>query len=110
MSEDGMMEIERRIKSAEDIAAVKAEMVHIHKMMDMHYRHMNTMLDSQNAIIASQSRQISTLVDTLNQINLTLSEAKGGWKTFMMIGGIGAAIGTGLMSIMQYLKGLRFPS
>lgn len=31
--------------------------------------------------------------DTLADINKTLSEAKGGWKMFLMVGGFSAAVG-----------------
>lgn len=38
--------------------------------------------------------QMTTIQATLTQINDTLSEAKGGWRTLMLLGGAGAAIGS----------------
>lgn len=42
----------------------------------------------------------------LAQINTTLSEAKGGWKVLMMIGGAGGAVGSVITWIAQHWKGL----
>jgi prefoldin subunit 5 len=40
---------------------------------------------------------------SLAEINTTLSEAKGGWKVLMMIGGAGGALGAVLTQILHSL-------
>ena len=36
---------------------------------------------------------MEAIKDTLNNINQTLAEARGGWKILMMVGGAGGALG-----------------
>lgn len=40
----------------------------------------------------------------LQDINRTLSEAQGGWKMMMMVGGFGAAIGSLIAWILNFIK------
>jgi hypothetical protein len=40
----------------------------------------------------------------LQDINKTLSEAQGGWKMMMMVGGFGAAIGSLIAWILNFIK------
>lgn len=42
---------------------------------------------------------------TLTAISLTLSEAKGGWKVLMLVGGAGGALGAGILQIIHYVAG-----
>ncbi len=53
--------------------------------------------DAQIEALQEQVKQLHADMQamnvTLNQINTTLSEAKGGWKTLMLVGGIAAAVG-----------------
>lgn len=42
---------------------------------------------------------------TLNAISLTLSEARGGWKVLMLVGGAGGALGAGILQIIHYIAG-----
>ncbi len=42
---------------------------------------------------------------SLNQINQTLSEAKGGWKVLMMLGGAGGVLGSAITQIIQHWIG-----
>jgi len=48
--------------------------------------------------------QMTTIQTTLSQINETLSEAKGGWRTLMLLGGAGAAIGGAITWAAQHLR------
>jgi prefoldin subunit 5 len=41
----------------------------------------------------------------LGEIKATLSEARGGWKTLMIVGGASAAIGGLVANILHWLKG-----
>ena len=47
---------------------------------------------------------IDEIKEALRSINLTLSEAKGGWKTLLIVGGIGASIASAVAWIIDYLK------
>ena len=42
---------------------------------------------------------------TLTAISLTLSEARGGWKVLMLVGGEGGALGAGILQIIHYIAG-----
>ena len=42
---------------------------------------------------------------TLTAISLTLSEARGGWKVLMRVGGAGGALGAGILQIIHYIAG-----
>lgn len=42
----------------------------------------------------------------LAEINKTLSEAKGGWKVLMMIGGAGGAVGSFFTWVITHWKGV----
>jgi NADPH:quinone reductase-like Zn-dependent oxidoreductase len=60
-------------------------------------RHMKDDIDSM----------INTMKDmnaTLISINTTLSEAKGGWKMLMLVGGAGGAVGSFLTYIANALS------
>jgi prefoldin subunit 5 len=37
--------------------------------------------------------EMESIKSTLNAINSTLSEARGGWRVLMMVGGAGGALG-----------------
>ena len=41
----------------------------------------------------------------LGEIKSTLSEAKGGWKTLMLVGGASAAIGGLITNLLHWLRG-----
>lgn len=53
--------------------------------------------DAQIEALQEQVKQLHAdmlaMNATLQKINNTLSEAKGGWKTLMLVGGIAAAVG-----------------
>ena len=72
---------EESIKTARELATHASDIKHLQEDMDK-------MLASMKAM------QI-----TLTAIDKTLSEAKGGWKMLMLVGGAGGAIG----SILTYL-------
>lgn len=39
----------------------------------------------------------------LDQVLLTLSEARGGWRTLMLMGGAGTSVGAGLAWLISHL-------
>ena len=48
---------------------------------------------------------ITQLTVTLSSINITLSEAKGGWRMLMVVGGAGAALGSGVVYLIHLFGG-----
>ena len=44
----------------------------------------------------------AAMVEQLKNIQTTLSEAKGGWKALMVLGGCGAAFGSAIAYILQH--------
>ena len=48
--------------------------------------------------------QMATMQTTLNQINDTLSEAKGGWRVLMLVGGAGVALGGIIAWLIKYVR------
>ena len=42
---------------------------------------------------------------TLNAINATLAEARGGWKVLMMLGGAGGVLGSTITYFVQHWLG-----
>jgi hypothetical protein len=55
--------------------------------------------------IEELSVSIHLLNKTLIDISVTLSEAKGGWKMLMVVGGAGAALGSGLGYLIHLFGG-----
>jgi predicted secreted protein len=47
---------------------------------------------------------IDEIKEALRSINITLSEAKGGWKLLLVVGGIGASVATFVAWVLDYLK------
>ena len=45
---------------------------------------------------------VNAMQKTLADINTTLSEAKGGWKTLIMIGGMSSVLGAGLVQVVHW--------
>ncbi len=52
--------------------------------------------------IAAEMKEVRI---ALAEINKTLSEAKGGWKVLMMIGGAGGAVGSFITWVVAHWKG-----
>jgi len=50
-------------------------------------RHLQTDMDKM-------TKDMEEIKDSLREISKTLSEAKGGWKMFLAVGGAGAAVAT----------------
>jgi hypothetical protein len=49
-------------------------------------------------------KDIEEIKDALRDISITLSEAKGGWKLLLVVGGIGASVATVVAWILDFLK------
>jgi len=68
-------------------------------------------LGKHDAQIESLNQQVNRMHDDMQQmmsqlasIQQTLSEAKGGWKTLMWVGGLSAALGGVLVKVMTWLN------
>lgn len=48
---------------------------------------------------------IADIRKSLSEINKTLSEAKGGWKTMMMVAGFASAVSGTLGFLLHYFSG-----
>jgi prefoldin subunit 5 len=73
------------IETARELATHAADIRHLQEDMDK-------LVESMTAMQKS-----------LAEINTTLSEAKGGWKVLMMIGGAGGALGAVLTQVIHSL-------
>lgn len=49
-------------------------------------------------------KDLDEIKEALISINITLSEAKGGWKLLLVVGGIGASVATVVAWILDFLK------
>ena len=52
--------------------------------------------------IATLCREVKDLTTKVDEISTTLSEAKGGWKFLLAVGGIAGSIGAGLTYFFQF--------
>lgn len=50
-------------------------------------------------------QDMESIKATLNNINNTLAEAKGGWKVLMMLGGAGGVLGSAVTYFVQHWLG-----
>jgi len=50
------------------------------------------------------AKDIEEIKEAIRSISVTLSEAQGGWKILLIVGGIGASIATAIAWIIDYLK------
>ena len=46
--------------------------------------------------------QMKAMQTTLSSINATLSEAKGGWKVLMLVGGASGAVGAVIVQLVHW--------
>lgn len=52
-------------------------------------------IESLQEQVKQLHRDMQAMNETLTEINKTLSEARGGWRTLMLVGGIAATVGAG---------------
>ena len=62
-------------------------------------------LARMQADIEAVTVAITQLTVTLSNINITLSEAKGGWRMLMVVGGAGCALGSGIGYLIHLFGG-----
>ena len=51
--------------------------------------------------------QMKVMQATLTSINETLSEAKGGWRVLMLVGGVSGTVGAALVKLVYWYSGGR---
>lgn len=54
--------------------------------------------------MAAQQLQLAALQEQLTQVLAALSEAKGGWRTLMLIGGAAATFGSSMSYVIAHWK------
>ena len=59
---------------------------------------------SMDKDMRAQTDQIRELKEKLDQVILALSEAKGGWKTLMWLGGAAAAVGALVSRALEHVN------
>lgn len=60
-------------------------------------------IDALQKQIAMLHDDMKRLNETISEIQATLSEARGGWRTLMWIGGAGAAAGAAATKLLTWL-------
>ena len=72
------------IQTARELATHAADIEHLQRDMDK--------------LVAS----VAEMQKTLSDIDKTLSEAKGGWKMLLAVGGFAGVIGAGVMQLIHW--------
>ena len=60
-------------------------------------------LGRHDAQIEQLKEDMHAMKRDVHEIKMILSEARGGWKTLMMVGGIAAAVGAGVSKLAAML-------
>jgi predicted secreted protein len=55
-------------------------------------------------LVRAQTMAMQAMTARIEAINVTLSEAKGGWRTLMYVGGAAGSIGAGISWIISHIK------
>jgi molybdopterin biosynthesis enzyme len=50
------------------------------------------------------TKDMEEIKDAIREISKTLSEAKGGWKLLLVVGGIGASVATFVTWVIDMIK------
>lgn len=58
-----------------------------------------------DAQIDNLQQQMERVLEELHDIKETLSEAKGGWRMLMLVGGASATMGAGLVKAIAFFGG-----
>lgn len=63
-------------------------------------------IDALQSQVDRLHEDLKEVLAELQEIRSTLDTAKGGWRTLMMVGGAGAAMGGAVVSIVQWFHSL----
>lgn len=72
----------------------------IHRDLGKHSAQIDALNEQVNRLHADMQK----VMWQLQAIQQTLSEAKGGWKTLMWVGGLSAALGGILVKVMTWMQ------
>jgi prefoldin subunit 5 len=72
----------------------------IHRDLGKH----DAQIEALNAQVNRMYVDMQQMMGQLTTIQQTLSEAKGGWKTLMWVGGLSAALGGIVVKVMTWLQ------
>lgn len=59
--------------------------------------------EAQGAAIARLESSVANLTELLQSVRDDMNQAKGGWRTLMLIGGVSATVGAGLAWLVDHL-------
>ena len=79
-------EDEAAMQTIRELATHSADIKHIETDMD------------------KMAKDIEEIKEALRSISVTLSEAQGGWKTLLIVGGIGASVATAVAWFIDMVK------
>jgi prefoldin subunit 5 len=72
----------------------------IHRDLGKH----DAQIEALNTQVNRMYADMQQMMGQLTTIQQTLSEAKGGWKTLMWVGGLSAALGGIVVKVMTWLQ------
>jgi prefoldin subunit 5 len=72
----------------------------IHRDLGKH----DAQIEALNSQVNRMYHDMQQMMGQLTTIQQTLSEAKGGWKTLMWVGGLSAALGGIVVKVMTWLQ------
>ena len=72
----------------------------IHRDLGKH----DAQIEALNAQVNRMYGDMQLMMTQLTTIQQTLSEAKGGWKTLMWVGGLSAALGGIVVKVMTWMQ------
>jgi prefoldin subunit 5 len=81
-----MRSTDPEVRTARELAEHGAEIKHLQSDMDR------------------MTEDMAEVKKALQEISKTLAEAQGGWKMLMVVGGLGAAIGSSIAWIFTHMK------
>lgn len=61
-------------------------------------------VEALSDLVRSQTTAMANMSARLDTMNATLSEARGGWKTLMLIGGAAAGLGSAISWALAHIK------
>lgn len=66
---------------------------------------LETKVEAQGREIGELKAMIATLGVKLDAVANTLTEARGGWKMLMLLGGASASFGAAVVEVMRHFRG-----
>lgn len=75
----------------------------IHRELGAH----DARLDALEKDIQGLRDDMRRVFEKLDNINTTLSEAKGGWRTLMWVGGAGGLVGASIAGALSWFSNLK---